>query len=81
MPDLHRPSPPPIHTTQEQSSQELLVGLNTEWLPAEPNAQQDESQPEGRNGQTEHRILKPIITPLTTVKQHDRKKRRVNPQP
>ncbi|XP_036965855.1 uncharacterized protein KIAA2012 homolog [Acanthopagrus latus] len=46
VPDLHRPSPPPIHITQEQSSQELLLQLNPEWLPAEPNTEQDKNQPE-----------------------------------
>nr|XP_046260648.1 uncharacterized protein KIAA2012 [Scatophagus argus] len=46
-PDLHRPSPASIHTTQDQPSPELLVQLNRHWLSAERKTEQPQSQPEG----------------------------------
>ncbi|XP_030283268.1 uncharacterized protein KIAA2012 homolog isoform X3 [Sparus aurata] len=67
VPDLHRPSPPPIHTTQEQSSQELLVGLNTEWLPAEPNAQQDENQPKDEEEEQWKRIRQDVFLQVPCI--------------
>ncbi|TKS67796.1 hypothetical protein D9C73_000880 [Collichthys lucidus] len=49
-PDLHHPSPPLIHTTQEQSNPELLVQLNPQWVAAERNTEQLKNQPEDKKG-------------------------------
>ncbi|XP_027145430.1 uncharacterized protein KIAA2012 homolog isoform X3 [Larimichthys crocea] len=49
-PDLHHPNPPLIHTTQEQSSPELLVQLNPQWVAAERNTEQLKNQPEDKKG-------------------------------
>ncbi|XP_044073655.1 uncharacterized protein KIAA2012-like isoform X2 [Siniperca chuatsi] len=47
-PDLHRPSPTPIRTTQEQSSPDVLVQFNPQWLPAERKTEQLENQAEDK---------------------------------
>ncbi|XP_044222157.1 glutamic acid-rich protein-like [Thunnus albacares] len=53
LPPLHLPAPPNLHcpttlpfrTTQKQLSQELLVQLDPQWLPAERKTEQLENQP------------------------------------
>ncbi|XP_034742133.1 uncharacterized protein KIAA2012 [Etheostoma cragini] len=42
-PDLHRPSPLPLQTTQEQPSPEFLVQLNPQWLRAQRSTEQLEN--------------------------------------
>ncbi|XP_032371282.1 uncharacterized protein KIAA2012 homolog [Etheostoma spectabile] len=45
-PDLHRPGPIPLRTTQEQPSPEFLVPLNPQWVQAERITEQLENPPE-----------------------------------
>ena len=77
LPPLHLPAPPNLHcpttlpfrTTQKQLSQELLVQLDPQWLPAERKTEQLENQPGGKKRWTDELIHEQIRVEIKGPKQ------------